>query len=215
MATPVNIQMAIPTIDAKRVDNVDSMQGMGDAWRGARGHEEFGTTITKWVNDVILTGQWPRTEMTGGVAIDVTSIVSAEVQRMKKLKERTNGDDQHYDDMMDTMRQAIEHVPKNENTQMPPASTTSTNINITQRSDHDNDDFLANIGLGNGGGDDGDGGDNGGDQTNATNDSGMADAQTPESMIMGNGRLSQMYPFMLQTISAISSSSLMLLAVPR
>ena len=150
-ATPMHVQLAIPTVDVQVGDNLDSMQGTGDPWRGAHGHEEFGAKITKWAIDVIETRQWPRTQMIGGVAIDIISIVNAEVQRLRSQQTFQRNNPRDQDDVLSIMQQAMVEIPKSANMQASPASTIIININGAIQDADNEDEIVAQICLGNGG----------------------------------------------------------------
>ena len=173
--TPMN-SMATPNMETAKEKQIDNLQGLGDSWRQAHGHEDLGSRVKGWAKIAIETGQWPKSQCLNGVLIDVTSMVHAEVQRMKNESHAQKDNNIQMDTVMDVMQQVAN---TNGNVQMSPISNASTETTITQRDQDDEDEIIAQLALGGSGG----GGDDGGSEPSGpvTNNNNCGDSTNGRS----------------------------------
>ena len=166
----MHANIATPSQDEK--DNsvaLDPLQGPGDPYRPALGHEDLGTKIRKWAVQVLETGVWPRPQILPGSITDVTGIVQLEVDKIRKEKQHSDniGDnnDDKFKDVLSTIQQVAVGNDANTNAQNSPISMSSNDITNNSDISDIGQQILANIGLGTGGDGDG-GGDDSGDGDN-------------------------------------------------
>ena len=112
---------------------------------------------------MVKTGKWPRSQILNGAITDVTAVVAAEVERIKKEQSPdvdNNDNDNRVKDILDTAQQAAIGKQSSTNIQNPPISVSSNGIARDSNVDNIVDQIFAQLGLGLGGnGDGGDGGD--------------------------------------------------------
>ena len=157
----VNIVTPSSFEDGKSVA-LDPLQGPVDPYRLALGHEDLGAKIRKWAMQVLETGVWPKPQMVAGSISNVTGIVQAEIDTIKKERQfdsRINANG--FNDIL----QALPHngviQPISQNIPGSPDSAYSRNSNSTIVGQGESDQILAQLGFGVGGGYNGDHGDGG------------------------------------------------------
>ena len=158
------IIVATPIKENTKTQLTHGLQGLGDTWRNAMGHDDLTTKIRHLAQDVIKTGEWPRSQIRNGIVTDVTAVVAAEVERIKKQQPSDVDSDDKMKEIFDKVQQATNDKQSVTNIQDSFVSVSSNGIARNSVADSVGDQILAQLGLGgNANGGDGDDDDDSGD----------------------------------------------------
>ena len=167
IATPIKeFTTATTEADNHMVLAADDLQGLGDPWQSALGHESLNDKIQKWAQEVVNGGKWPKPPIINGAITDVRAVVAAEVERIKQ-RQQQNIDHDDGNDKMNSILDAIPTTTSGKQSsaalQNSPTSMSSNGIGNDSNIGDVGDQILAQLGFGMGGngGGGGDGDDHG------------------------------------------------------